>query len=77
MTFQFGKGQFSDRRQKKNIMSSVRGGGAGVKIGTPNFTTGGFVDYVYVCVCLYPFMYYFEKFSFLYFSASLYHNDTY
>ena len=52
-------------------------GGAGVKIGTPNFSIGGFVDCACACVCLYPFMYYFEKFSFLYFSASLYHNDTY
>ena len=46
------------------------GGGAGVKIGTPSFSIGGLVDYAMPLSYQYLHMYYFEKFSFLYFSAS-------
>ena len=46
------------------------GGGAGVKIGTPSFSIGGFVDYAMSLSYGYLHMYFFEKFSFLYFSAS-------
>ena len=46
------------------------GGGAGVKIGTPSFSIGGFVDYAMSLSYGHLHMYYFEKFSFLYFSAS-------